>query len=260
VELVDNAGNKTTADVTTHPVTVTSNKVLRVTTFSASPNPVDNWRRNAETTVSLMPSGARGAITAVYLNFTNSPCGQRDGNPVQQADGSVSVTVGILQEYPGCAVTGAAIVDAAGNAAVYGSDYEAPDPKLMIARLSDTEAPAASDIALNTHSIRRSDIGIVPLEITMNVDEGPAPVRDDEMYYYAADGELHQIESGSRPGTGTPHLMLRPFLPHDITPGTYTLGFRLIDAARNNASYGIPQHPGNHPLPAETLRITVTDD
>jgi hypothetical protein len=258
MELVDNVGNRTIAtDLNAEPLIVTSNEVLSAGGFAATPNPVDNWIRDADTRVGMTVSGAQGGVSAIHLDFDTSGCWQRDTTPTVEADGTLSVPVRVYWRTARCVLTGLAVVDGAGNLALYGTRYGAPDPALTISRLPNTTPPTVTGVSVTPSTVARSRAGDVRPVVTAAVTAPVAPVNGYTLYLYDTDGSIVAQQFGGAALDAQGNLRIVGYLPYDIAPGVYTYGLIVNDASGLRSEYGTP---GGSPMPGGPLQITVTDD
>lgn len=136
IRLIDNAGNVAVyRNVDALPITVTANATLTASGFSA--NPVNDSQNSATTTVSFTVSGAVDGVSAAYVD-AGTQCVQAGAATVSGDVVSVPMTVFVGTQS--CAVTGIAVLDGAGDLALYGSEYGAPSPGVTI-----TQAPPGSN-------------------------------------------------------------------------------------------------------------------
>ena len=76
--------------------------------------------------ISLHVSGAQGGVSTIYVDFTaDSPCSQQSATPTANPDGTYSVPISMLSIATICTVAGIAVLDGAGNVAVYGTENRA---------------------------------------------------------------------------------------------------------------------------------------
>ncbi|MFB6393009.1 hypothetical protein AAFH96_07780 [Polymorphospora sp. 2-325] len=258
VTLVDNVDNQTTVvPPDTAPITLTSNEVVSAANFTATPNPVNNWTQNATTRLRMDVTGAQNGVGTVQLDFDTPGCRQDNAGPVVDPDGGISVGVLVSRNTAECVVTRLIMVDGAGNAAVYGDLFGAPDPGLTINRLPNTTPPAVSAATLTPTTVTRSEAPNVWPTLTMQVTAPIAPVNQYALYLYDAAGNIVAQQSGGTSGAGPDGtLRLYGYLPYDIAAGTYSYGFTLYDASGLRSSYGV----NGQPLAGGPLEITVTDD
>lgn len=95
----------------------------------ASPNPVDNRTSWPTVTLSMSVSGAQQGVTAIYADPGNAAgCEQTSTTPTLEPDGTLSVPILVFKDTVSCPMAGIAVVDGAGNVALYGPEYGAPDP------------------------------------------------------------------------------------------------------------------------------------
>jgi hypothetical protein len=169
----------------------------------------------------------------------------------------VSVPVLVPAGGDGCTVVGIEIVDAAGNLALYGSEYSAPDPGLTVGRVPDTTPPVMLSVTMNPTTVPASEYsGVIGVYPYVDNTSG-APVSSYSLTVYTAEG----ISSGG--GNGGVHedadgrLILNGWT-YTIPPGVYTVGLTLYDAAGNYQQYGYPNGVGL-PFPGGPLIFTITD-
>lgn len=139
VTATDYAGNTATyGDLDADPFTATKNDVISASALTLTPNPVDNSTSNQTVQLSYAVPAGQPAIQSVIvdnvpLGPSNIPsCQQESTTPVANADGTYSVPIEIYQGTEGCELTGIAFLDAAGDVAVYGDEYQAPASSLII--------------------------------------------------------------------------------------------------------------------------------
>jgi hypothetical protein len=258
ITLTSNAGvTAVYGNLNAAPITMTDDTGFTASDFSVSPNPVDNWRATQTVNVTLTPSGARGGISAVYVNaYVNaSYCPQWSTTPTINADGSVSVPLHFDSGAASCQISGIVVVDGAGDVALYGQDYYAPDPNLIINRTPDTTAPTASSASVSPTTIAQSAIPSTFVTTTVVASVGVAPINQFDLYIYDSSGNVVDQALGgvSQAADGT--VQLDTQLPYGQAPGTYTIGFTLYDAGGLSNSYGTPH---GQPMPGGPLQLTVT--
>lgn len=257
ITLTDNAGNiRTYSDLNALPITVTGNDVITASGFAASPNPVNNWGTFPTTELSMTVSGARQGISAVYVDDAQRNCFQSSTTPTLNPDGTVSVPLIFFENAPKCVITGIAVLDGAGDVALYGSEYGAPDPGVTITQVPDTP-PTISSASLNPTSVP-SISSPQQVMLTMDIDNAVAPV--DEVSVALFDSSGHQVLYGGGnmwvPDTSNGPLSVSFTVNANTPPGVYTVGFILFDVAGLHTIYG--PGSGGQPVPGGPLQLTVT--
>jgi len=256
ITLTDNAGNTVTyGGLNELPVTVTADRVLRASGFAASPNPVDDWGTAASTTLTMAVAGARDGVSAIYVDGANGECGGASSTPTLNAGGTYSVPLYVAPDVATCSITGIAVVDGAGDVALYGSEYGAPDPGVTITQVPDTTPPVATAASLAYTSLVSSPTSAVNDTVTVTVDDPVAPVTGFAVFLYDSSGSGGEVSYGGVPSTLTGNVTLLFQLAAGIAPGTYTVGFELIDAAGLTSFYGTPN---GTPVPGGPLTLTIT--
>lgn len=257
ISVYDNAGNHTVvADPPgAQPLTLTSNATLSASDFAFTPNPVDNWTGDAVVPLSMRVTGAVGGVAAIYVERGGAEgCSQWGNTPTVAADGTVSVPIRLYSTYPVCTPSAIAVVDGAGNVALYGSGYGAPDPGVQLKQMPDTTPPVVTGATLSRTSVPVSELSSTSVVLTVTQAPSLAPVHSYDIYVYDADGNVvdEALSGVSQQADGS----VRLGVPLSwLTAGTYTVGFALSDAARLTSRYGIPGFP---PVPGGPLVITIT--
>ncbi|MFI2709776.1 hypothetical protein ACH495_06550 [Micromonospora sp. NPDC018662] len=258
--LRNNAGGTTTYKNPTAPsITTTTNSTVRASAFAVDPNPVDNWRDSVMTELSMVVTDTRKGLSTVELDLTGG-C-QQWGLPTTRADGRVAVQVRVYQQTEKCVVEGLAVVDGAGNVALYGSTYGAPDPGLTIRRVPSTNPPIARSARLDPSSVPASEVAQTSVKLTIDAEVQVAPINGLGVYLYDADGDVVSQSFGgsSQAPDGTVTSWL--YLPwQGLAPGEYTVGFVLSDAARASTAYDMPDRADSRTLPGGPVVLTVTED
>ncbi|WFF02376.1 hypothetical protein [Micromonospora sp. WMMD964] len=258
--LFNNAGVRTTyQNPTTPSVTVTSNSTVQASEFAVSSTEVNNWREDAIVELSVAVTGALRGVASTRFWFDNG-CGQ-SAPPVTRPDGHLAVTVRVSTGTEACSLTGVAIVDGAGRAALYGSMFGAPDPQIRITRVASTEPPTALGATISPKTAPASELyDLPPVELTISAALKVAPARIAATYVYDVDGNVVYQSWGSgdqaEDGTLTDHLYLAWY---GLTVGEYTIGFTLTDAAERSTSYGVLGDQSSEPMPGGPLIFTVTE-
>jgi hypothetical protein len=257
LDLTDNAGNSVRlTDVAARPVRVTRNEVLSASDFAVDPAVVDNWRGQRHVTVAARAAGAQGGLQRLVVRTDR--CHDVDVVPTMTEDGTATARLVVSEFMSRCVITGIALVDGAGNAAVYGSRFGAPPPlDLVIERLPDTVPPVAVAATLTRTTVPTSEVGdTVGVVITVDTTS-PAPVESFSVTAYDADGVSVGGSGGGihEPADGV--LRVAAYV-YGLPPGVYTVGFTLTDAAGQSSHYGYPSGAGQ-PAPNGPLVLTVTD-
>ncbi|MEV4117657.1 hypothetical protein [Micromonospora sp. NPDC049645] len=258
--LFNNAGVRTTyQNPTTPSVTVTSNSTVQASEFAVSPAEVNNWREDAIVELSVAVTGATRGVASLRFWF-EAGCGQ-SAPPVVKPDGHFALQVRVSTGTEACSLTGVAVVDGSGKAALYGSMFGAPDPRIRITRVASTEPPTALGATLSPTSSPASELSnLPPVELTVSAALKVAPARIAAVYVYDVDGNVVYQSWGSgeqaEDGTVTDQLYLGWY---GLTVGEYTIGFTLTDAAERTTSYGVLGDPTSEPVPGGPLIFTVTE-
>jgi hypothetical protein len=258
ITLVSNAGvSKTYGDLNAVPIVVTADTGLSASGFTASPNPVNNWVNFLNPVqITMSVAGAQQGISAIYVDAANAaPCEQSDTTPTVNPDGTVSVPIDDFRGTAVCQIGGIAIVDGAGNVALYGSEYNAPDPGVTITRVPDTTAPTATSASLTPTSLAASQTFENPFTLTLQIVAPIAPVDQISIYAYDSSGNQVFEEFGGTPFTSTGQFQTFFNLNESLPAGTYTVGFTLTDEGGLSTSYGTP---GGQAMPGGPLQFTVT--
>lgn len=237
------------------PVYVTADKTLRADNFSLNPTSVNNWSSLQKIALSLTPVGAVGGISTVVVE-TNPGCGgSSTQSPPVAADGSVTVSISMPPIYQKqCSVTGIAVVDGAGNVAVYGSTFDGPALNLVVNQIPDTTAPIALSAALGSPTTT-ADQGE---QLSVNVSSFAGVGQMDVDVYDSSTGSSVYYEYGGVTWTTSGTLKWGINLS-GVAPGTYTVAFTLIDNGGLETDYGYPAStdPNSQPMPGGPLQFTV---
>lgn len=258
ITLVNNAGvSKTYGNLNTEPIIVTADTSLSASGFTASPNPVNDWVNVLNPVqLTMAVAGAQQGVSAIYVDAGNAGgCLQFNTTPTVNPDGTLSVPIDVFQGTPTCQIGGIAIVDGAGNVALYGPEYNAPDPGVTITQVPDTIAPTATSASLTPTSVPASQTFNNPFTLTLQVVAQIAPV--DQLSIFAFDSSGNEVfeEFGGVSAALTGQLQDFFNLSESLSPGTYTVGFTLTDRGGLSTSYGTP---GGQPMPGGPLQFTVT--
>jgi hypothetical protein len=255
ITLVDNAGNsKTYGNLNAVPIVVTGDTGLSASGFTASPNPVNNWiNLSNPVQITMTVAGAVQGVSTIYVD--SDFCEQFTTTPTVNPDGTVSVPIDDFRATATCQMTGIAIVDGAGNVALYGSEYNAPDPGVTITRVPDTTAPTATSASLTPTSLPSSQTFTNNFALTIQAVAPIAPVDQLSIYVYDSSGNqvFSQLGFAAAGATGQIQTFFQFF--QTLSAGTYTVGFTLTDEGGLSTSYGTP---GGQPVPGGPLQFTVT--
>lgn len=259
--LTDNANNtKTYRDLNVLPVVVTSDAAVSASAFTVSPAELNTWTQPQTTTLTFAVSGAQQGISAVYVDADTPLCRQLSTTPTTNPDGTVSIPIQMSTFIPDCDINGIAIFDGAGNLALYGNEYGAPDPGITVSRVPDTTPPTITSATLSQTTISQTQISDGPdLQVIAQTVAPIAPIDGFSLVVYDSTGNPADGgtvgESGGTGANADGVLDLNVPLPYGMAPGTYTVGFLSItDAGNLTTAYG----PGANPIPGGPLTFTVT--
>lgn len=262
IQLTDNAGNTATyRNLGALPITVTANKVVTATGFSASPDQVNDWQNIAPSTLSFTISGAVGGVTAVYVDasgpFGDDFCANQAGAVTVSGD-TVSVPLFVEERATNdvaplaCSITGLAIVDGQGDVALYGSEYGAPSLGVTITQVPDTP-PMLASASLSPASVPESS-SVQTVSLVFTTGNNLAAVNFVSATLYDSSG--NQVGGGAFDGflrsNASNGLLLG--IAANLPPGVYTVGLVLIDFGNLVTKYG----PGGQAMPGGPLQLTVT--
>lgn len=256
VKLTDNAGNTSTYDnLSVAPVHVTSDDVLSADGFTATPNPVDTWHGARTTKVGFRPHGGRGGVaSAVVISDSVNGCRQSSTKATTAANGTVSVDYGVPRHDFTCHITGLIITDNAGNVALYGSEFGAPETGLTITSAPDSVLPEIDRATLSPTVVPATDHS-TEIQLTVNVSGTTSGVDGYDVSLIDSSGEVHPAVSGGTSPTFSGPLTTTFQLPSHMPPGTYTIALSLSDQANKSTSFGFPN---GTPMPGGPLTLTVT--
>ncbi|MFG2494404.1 hypothetical protein ACGFSD_25620 [Streptomyces caniferus] len=256
VELTDNAGNTSAyGKLSAAPVHVTSDDVLSADGFTATPNPVDTWHGDRTTKVVFRVHGNRGAIASAVVR-TDSPngCRQSSTKATNAADGTVSVDYGVPRWVFTCPITGLIITDRAGNVALYGSEFGAPETGLTITSAPDKVLPEIDQATLSPTVVPATDHS-TNIRLTVNVSGTTSGVDGYDVSLVDSSGTMHPVVTGGTSPTFSGPLTATFPLPDNMPPGRYTIALVLSDQANKSSSFGFPN---GTPMPGGPLTLTVT--
>jgi hypothetical protein len=198
---------------------VTSNSKVRASDFAISPNPVDNWRDDAATELTMSVTGARGGISSVAVDFDFNSMSCHPSGPATVEDGRIAVPLTVQREESECRVEGIRLIDGAGNVALYGRKYGAPDLGLIITQVSSTHPPVVLGATLTPSSLPASQLGGVrSVTLTIQAEPHAVPIDGIETEMRDAAGNLVDRLTGgaSQAADGTVRQSL--FLPSIMAP------------------------------------------
>lgn len=256
VELTDNAGNTSTYDnLSAAPVHVTSNDVFSADGFTATPNPVDTWQGARKIRVGFQPHGDQGGITSAVVDTDSlNRCRQTSSAATTAADGTVSVEYEVPKGAFTCHITSVVITDHAGNVALYGSEFGAPDTGLTITSAPNTVLPEIDQATLSPTTIPATD-HLTDLRLTVNVSGTTSGVDGYDVDLIDSSGQRFPVVTGGTSPIFSGPLTIAFPLPSGAGPGTYTIGLRLSDQAGGTSSFG---YPNGTPMPGGPVTLTVT--
>ncbi|QUQ62641.1 hypothetical protein JJ691_03530 [Kutzneria sp. CA-103260] len=256
--VTSNAG--TTADydnLNAAPITVGDDNAFSVNGFAITPTTVDNWRAGVSLAVSMRVTGARQGIRQISVDtdLGNSSCRVQTDFPTANPDGSYTIPVLMDTGSRECGVSAIAVVDGAGDVALYGRDYTAPDPGLVAQRVADTTPPSVSSVDWTPASVPQSKLISTFLSLKAHAAIGVAPINLYATVIFDSAGKQVGIVDGgvTQAADGTVDLLVHPEV---VPPGVYTVGFSLSDAGNLSTGYGMP---GGNAMPGGPLTLTVTE-
>jgi hypothetical protein len=256
ITLTDNAGNtQAYRGLNELPVTVTADKLITASGFSVNPSQVNDWGTFGNTTLTMTVTGETGGVTAIYVDGTPGACGQHTTTPTLNSDGTYSVPMYMVIDNPKCTITGIAVVDGAGHVSLYGSEYGAPDPGVTITQVPDTTPPVATAASLSSTTLPYSANQQDDL-LTITIDDPVAPVNQFGVFLYDSSGNGGELSFGGISSTLNGTITLDVPISGGTAPGTYTVGFELVDVAGLTSFYGTM--PNGLPVPGGPLTLTIT--
>ncbi|MBR7827254.1 hypothetical protein KDK95_13130 [Actinospica sp. MGRD01-02] len=256
VQLTDTAGAKAKySHLGELPVQVTDDSKLQAGDFSLNPTSVNNWSSVQKIALSLTPTGATGGISTVVVD-TNPGCGgSTTQSPAVSADGSLTVSISMPPIYQKqCSVTGIAVVDGAGDVAVYGSTFDGPALNLVANQIPDTSAPVALSASLSSPTTTSTQGELLSVDVSSFAGVGEMDVE----VYDSTTGTSAYYQYGGVTWTTSGTLKWGINLS-GVAPGTYTVAFTLIDNGGLSTAYGYaPSASSNsQPMPGGPLQFTV---
>src|SRR5262249_3916193 len=139
VTVVNNAGSTAVDNAPqADPITLTTDSTLSAAGFTFTPNPFNNWDTDVNAHITMTVTGAVDGVSAIYLEDDGqTSCRQIDPTPIANADGTYSASIDVPFSHRQCTIGGLAVVDGAGNVAVYGTEYNRPDLGLTGTQVPD---------------------------------------------------------------------------------------------------------------------------
>jgi hypothetical protein len=247
----DNAGNSTvTTDPTADTVTLTTDSTLTAGDFAITPAVLDDWTQDVDVVVTMSVAGAVDGVSAIYVDPTwESGCRQNDQTVTGNADGTYSVKLRAYRTTTRCGVRGLAVVDGAGNVALYGTEYGLADMGLMSQQQPDTP-PTLTSVTLSADTVAAGD----SFTATVQTHADVAPVTQVNVDLLDATG--NSVASGYVSiYTPTDTSTVTVYVPGGLAPGTYDVKVLVSDAAFKYSYYGGPY---GQPMPGGPLTVTVT--
>ncbi|WFE26331.1 hypothetical protein O7623_23785 [Solwaraspora sp. WMMD791] len=261
LDLTDIWGNTRTdtAPQGAAPVLVSRNDVVAASGFALTETQVNNWRQPASTALTFTPHGAVGGLASVEVDV--SWCSQPSRTPTAGDDGSFSVEIVVHSSWiDSCRIEGVKLTDGAGNVALYGTTYGAPDLGLTVTRVPDQQAPVVLSATLPKATWTQQEVDDawgIGFDVTIEVDEF-APISNYSATIYDSTGVSRGGMYGGENDDGTGVFGLA-VSTGGLEPGQYTIGFSLTDGAGNTSLWGYPNNAGN-PIPDGPLVVTVVAD
>lgn len=253
LDLTDAAGNTSRATgLNAAPLAVSANRQLQATDFAFDPPQVDNWHESQVTHLKFTPTGVRQGLSTAQVELSGV-CWSDPVTPVIGADGVADIPVTVPTFTSSCSVTGLTLTDNAGDTALYGTDFGAPDPGISVTRTPDTDPPVADSVRLywttmpdgTDYQVNNSVIAHTISRV--GVDSYSVTVFDsDGVSVGGGDGGVQPDASGN--------VDLGFSVTRGLPPGTYTVGFTLYDAGGLYTHYG---YPNTAPPPGGPLTFTV---
>ena len=258
VSLTSDAGTTAVYDnLNAAPITVGDNNSFYASGFSLTPTSVNNWRSDVDLTLSMRVTGARQGVSTIYadVDVNANHCPTLSSTPTANPDGSYSIPVRMYKGTQQCGVRNIAVVDGAGDVALYGPLFAALDPGVAANRVPDTTPPSVSSVSVSPASVPASKLSSTWITVTAHAAIGMAPIDGYDSYVYDSTGKVVGQSSGGT-GQAVDGTVSLSVYPQTVPPGVYTIGFRLDDAGNLSTSYGTP---GGNPMPGGPLTLTVTE-
>ena len=256
--VTDNVGNTTVArSPQSDAITLTTDTAITASNFSLTPDPLNDWGGNVTETLTMSVSGASGGVSDIYVDQNdNSSCLAQSPTPTVNADGSVSVYLTVFQGAAECGPKGIAIVDGAGNVALYGAEYDAPDPGIDAKQVPDT-GPAISSAVVSQASISQAELADTAITTTVDFTAPTAPIT--MVCGYVQDSHGIQVSQGCTDylddvQTGPETIDLD--VPADTPVGTYTVTYLFVDEGYKHWQFGGVY---GQAFPGSPLTFTITD-
>ncbi len=205
------------------------------------------------TAVSFTVAGAVDGVSAAYVD-AGFNCVQAGAAAI--SGDTVSVPMTVFQDTASCPVAGIAVVDGAGDVALYGSEYGAPSPGVTIAQVPDTP-PVITSASVSPSSVPES-ASAQTVTLTVNIGNVIAPVNAIVTSLYDSSGNQVQASGGvfnPSPAVGSGPQTLTFTVPAALAPGTYTASIILTDIGGMESIYG--PAPGGQSMPGGPLQLTV---
>ncbi|MDY0816623.1 hypothetical protein [Kitasatospora purpeofusca] len=259
VTLTNNAGqSRSFTNLNMLPVTFTLNGTLRADGFTTTPTELITWVDRAPFKLSMNVTGAQNGVRSIETRW-NGMCTQGSTYPVGEPDGRLSVSVvlghSMGSSWSACVLTGVAITDGAGNLALYGSNFRAPDPGVSVRSIPDTTPPTAISAALTVTSVPCTT-NFISVGLRVRVSDPTNAVQTIRAFVYDGTGKSVHVGTGAMdvfPEGEAVYFISFPNGP--LAVGAYTVGFSISDAGGLTTFYGTP---GGQPVPGGPLTLEIT--